>query len=78
VCKEIFKVYKTEYYKNLFGDPDHNTFSMMEQQVEDIPQLSAEENDILTADFTREELFMLSLVWSKVKLWTRWVPGGFL
>jgi hypothetical protein len=53
VCEENFKVYKTEYHKNLFGDPDHNTFSMMEQQVEDIPQLSAEENDILTADFTR-------------------------
>jgi hypothetical protein len=56
VGEENLKVYITEFYKKLFGDPDQNGFSMMEEQVGDIPQLSAEENEILTADFTEDEV----------------------
>jgi hypothetical protein len=31
------KVYITEYYKKLFGDPVANSFSLMEEGIEDIP-----------------------------------------
>nr|ABA95978.2 retrotransposon protein, putative, unclassified [Oryza sativa Japonica Group] len=40
--------YITKYYKNLFGPPEENNFSMRESRIEDIPQVSNEENDILT------------------------------
>jgi hypothetical protein len=56
VGDENLKVYITEYYKKIFGDPDHNSASMIEDQVTDIPQLSTEENVILTIDFTEEEV----------------------
>jgi hypothetical protein len=52
VGQENLKVYITEYYKNLFGAPVPNHFSMSESDKADIPQLSEEENKILTADFT--------------------------
>jgi hypothetical protein len=55
--EDNLKVYITEYYKKLFGDLDHNSVSMMEDQVTDIPQLSPEENAILTAKFIEEEVF---------------------
>jgi hypothetical protein len=54
VGDDNLNVYITEYYKKLFGDPDHNSASMIEDQVMDIPQLSTEENMILTADFIEE------------------------
>jgi hypothetical protein len=56
VGEDNLKVYITEYYKKLFGDPITNSFSLMEERTEDIPQLSNEENDLLTADFTEKEV----------------------
>ena len=50
------KSYITTYYKGLFGAPEKNNFSMLESMTEDIPQVSKEENDILTADFTEEDV----------------------
>jgi hypothetical protein len=49
-------VYITEYYKKLFGPPEDNYFEMIETRNDDIPQLSEEENVLLTANFTEEEV----------------------
>jgi len=46
----------TFYYRNLFGSPTENNFSMVENRVDDIPQVTDEENDILTTMFTEEEI----------------------
>ena len=50
------KNYITNYYKNLFGQPEANNFSLVESRIEDIPQVSAEENIMLTSPFTEEEV----------------------
>jgi hypothetical protein len=57
VGDDNLKNYISEYYKKLFGAPEQNTFSMMEERVADVPQLSPEENSILTKNFTQEEIF---------------------
>jgi hypothetical protein len=56
--EENLKVFITEYYKKLFGAPTKNNFSMREDVISDIPQLSSQENNILIADladFTEED-----------------------
>jgi hypothetical protein len=57
VGDENLKTYITEFYKQLFGAPEHNSFSLMEERVTDIPQLSQDENIFLTSPFTEEEVF---------------------
>jgi mannosylglycoprotein endo-beta-mannosidase len=57
VGDENLKTYITEYYKQLLGAPEHNSFSLMEERVMDIPQLSQDENTLLIAPFTEEEVF---------------------
>jgi hypothetical protein len=37
------KVFISEYYKGLFGAPPPNNFTLLEDRIEDIPQLSSEE-----------------------------------
>ena len=49
--EDNLKVYITEFYKKLFGAPDPTNISLMEDVTQDIPQLSAEENSILTSPF---------------------------
>ena len=49
--------YITTFYKGLFGAPDENYFSLVETITHDIPHISAEENTILTADFTEKEVY---------------------
>jgi hypothetical protein len=44
----VYIAYIMNYYKNLFGDSDEGNFTMDESRTEDIPQVSAEENDLLT------------------------------
>jgi mannosylglycoprotein endo-beta-mannosidase len=56
VGEENLKVYITEFYKNLFGAPVPNYFTIDESKVADIPQLPNEENEILVADFTEQEV----------------------
>ena len=51
------KTFITEYYKKLFGKPDPNYFSLDESVVHDLPQISSEENAILTSNFTEKEVF---------------------
>jgi hypothetical protein len=74
VGEDNLKVYITEYYKKLFGDPITNSFSLMEERTEDIPQLSNEENDLLTADFTEKEVLHAI---SQMKLNKAPGPDGF-
>jgi hypothetical protein len=56
VGQDNLKTYISEYYKNLFGAPTMNNFSMIESEIDDIPQLSVEENIILIADFSEKEV----------------------
>ena len=49
-------MYITEYYKQLFGPPEENCVSLDESRVEDIPQLTSVENDILAAPFSENEV----------------------
>ena len=55
--QENLKLYITEYYKQLFGPPEDNCVSLDESRIEDVPQLTAVENDILAAPFSEKEVF---------------------
>jgi hypothetical protein len=44
------------YYKGLFGTPEESTFSLDESMIDDIPQVSPQENTILTAPYSEEEV----------------------
>jgi hypothetical protein len=50
------RVLISEYYINLFGEPEQNYFSSVEDNNEDILQLSIDESNILTADFDIDEV----------------------
>jgi hypothetical protein len=50
------KKYITSYYKNLFGASEEGNFFMDESQIDDIPQVSVEENNFLTAEYSEEEV----------------------
>jgi hypothetical protein len=55
VGDENLKVFILEYYKKLFGRVGalvQNTFSLNHDTHSDIPQVSREENVMLTANFT--------------------------
>jgi hypothetical protein len=56
VGEEKLKSYITNFYKNLFGAPEKNNFSLVEGYKDDIPQVSKEENGILTSIFTGQEV----------------------
>ena len=49
--------YITEYYKKLFGPPEDSCVSLDESRIEDVPQLTARDNDILVAPFLEKEVF---------------------
>ena len=55
--QENLKIYISEYYKQLFEESNPSNFSLEEQMIHDIPQLSQEENNILTADFLVKEVY---------------------
>ena len=48
--------YVTKFYKHLFGEPETNHFSIEEDIRDDIPQVSAMENEVLTCHFSEEEI----------------------
>ena len=50
------KDYITDYYKRLFGPHLQNSFSLDETLRHDIPQVSEEENEVLVAPFSEEEI----------------------
>ena len=50
------KKYITNYYKNLFGQPDEIDISLVESRIDDIPQVTDAENDTLISAFTEIEV----------------------
>jgi len=50
------KKFITNYYKGLFGEPTVNNFSLVESDTSDIPQISHLENEVLTAEFSKQEV----------------------
>ena len=54
--QENLKVFITNYYKNLFGSSQRNNFSLDESKINDIPQITEEENELLTEMFTEKEV----------------------
>jgi hypothetical protein len=56
VSSDRLKCHITNYYKNLFGNPEQTEITLMEDQIHDIPQVSDEENEILIDDFTKNEV----------------------
>lgn len=52
VGQDLLKAYITNYYKRLFGHLAYNFVTMDEEVADDIPQLSPEENAILTSPFS--------------------------
>ena len=53
---EQLKSYITNYYKGLFGAPEEGNFSMDESRTDDIPQVSDEENSLLSAPYSEDEV----------------------
>ena len=53
--QDNLKSYITQFYKDLFGPPEDNHFSLSDR-IDDIPQGSQEENEFLTAPFTEKEV----------------------
>jgi hypothetical protein len=68
------KEHITSYYQNLFGPPEKNNFTMLESRVDDIPQVSEVENNILIAEFSKAEVkeAIFSMEHNKA-----WGPDGF-
>ena len=54
--QEQLKSYITNYYKGLFGAPEEGDFSLDESRTTDIPQVSVEENSLLTNLYSEEEV----------------------
>ena len=50
------KAYITRFYKELLGEPEVSSFTLEEDRIFDIPQVTQTENDILTAPFTEQEV----------------------
>jgi mannosylglycoprotein endo-beta-mannosidase len=57
ICGEAeLKKYITKYYKTLFGPSERSMVSMDESSINDIPQVSLLENEMLTEMFTGAEV----------------------
>ncbi|WVZ90234.1 hypothetical protein U9M48_036551 [Paspalum notatum var. saurae] len=50
------KSFITKFYKGLFGEPEKNSFTLDESIIRDIPQVSSQENNLLTAEFSESEI----------------------
>ena len=50
------KTYITQFYKELFGEPENSHFSLAEEWIQDIPQVTREENNILSRPFSEKEI----------------------
>jgi hypothetical protein len=56
VGDDNLRIYISEYYKKLFGNPEPSSVSLDEHRTADISQLSADENRVLIANFFMEEV----------------------
>lgn len=54
--QENLTKYITSFYKELFGPPPVNDFSLVESWTDDIPHVSPKENSLLTAPFIEKEI----------------------
>ena len=50
------KSYITQFYKDLFGSPDVSGITLEEDRIQDIPQVTQEDNELLTSEFTESEV----------------------
>jgi hypothetical protein len=50
------KAYITKFYKDLFGEPEVNSFTLDESRIEAISQVTSIENNFLTTPFTEKEV----------------------
>jgi hypothetical protein len=50
------KNYIMGFYKGLFGEPEQNSFSLNPDRTEDISQVTQDENNLLIAPFTKDEI----------------------
>ena len=50
------KKFITKYYKNLFSSPEPSFVTMDETHIDDIPQVTEVENEILTHNFSKDEV----------------------
>jgi hypothetical protein len=55
-CDQALKEHITSYYKDLFDPPTPSSFSLDESRVDDIEQVSHEENELLTRSFSMDEV----------------------
>jgi hypothetical protein len=53
---ELIKSYTTKIYKNLFGSSEAGRLSLNESLVEDIPQVTNIESEMLVAEFSKKEI----------------------
>jgi hypothetical protein len=53
---ELLKSYIKIYYKGLFDELEEGNFSIDESRTYDIPQVSDEENNLLTSPYSEEEV----------------------
>jgi hypothetical protein len=53
--QQHLKEYITQFYKGMFGPPEESHFSL-DENIEDISQVSQPENEFLTAPFTEKEV----------------------
>jgi hypothetical protein len=56
VGEDNLKLYITEYYKKLFGEPTPSTLALRDDRINDIPRLSTEDNAILISVFSEKEV----------------------
>jgi hypothetical protein len=56
VGDQELKRYITRYYKNLFGQPVESNISLDESNIDDISQVTENENETLTSPFTMAEI----------------------
>jgi hypothetical protein len=54
--EEQLMSYITKYYKNLFGSSEVGRISLNESLVEDIPQVTSTESEMLVSEFSEKEI----------------------
>jgi hypothetical protein len=74
IGQDNLKTYISEYYRNLFGPPPPSTCVMNESITHDVKTISNEENAILTAEFTENEIHDAIM---QMELNKSPDPGGF-
>ena len=75
IGQDNLKTYISEYYKRLFDDSTPGSVTLDERMNHDIPQLTLEENSILTAYFLVKEVYEAI---SRMELNKAPGPDGFL